>query len=116
MAIIPWDNLSDKDFFIKKRPLIDVYETDEAIIAEISGFDGEPTDLDISICLGRLIIKGRFATKKERKLGRLWEKETREEFFERVIKLPVGADIDNIITTTQNGVMRITVLKALRKK
>ena len=116
MAIIPWDNLSDKDFFIKKRPLIDVYETDEAIIAEISGFDGEPTDLDISICSGRLIIKGRFATKKERKLGRLWEKETREEFFERVIKLPVGADIDNIITATQNGVTRITVLKALRKK
>jgi len=57
MAIIPWDNLSDKDLvFIKKRPLIDVYETDEAVITEISGFDGEPTDLDISIRSGKLII------------------------------------------------------------
>jgi len=117
MVIIPWDNLSDKDLnFTKKRPLIDVYETNEAVITEISGFDGEPTGLDISIRSGRLIIKGRFATKKERKLGGLWKKETREESFERVIKLPVGADIDNIITTTQNGVTRITVLKALRKK
>ena len=117
MAIIPWDNLSDKDFdFTKKRLLIDVYETDEAIITEISGFDGGPTDLDISICSGRLIIKGKFSAKKEKKLGGLLKKEIREESFERVIKLPVGANIDNIITTTQNGVMRITVLKALRKK
>jgi len=117
MAIIPWDNLSDKDLvFIKKRLLIDVYETNEAIITEISGFNGASTDLDISIRSGRLIIKGKFSAKKERKLGGFWEKEIKEESFERVIKLPVGADIDNIITTTQNGVTRITVLKALRKK
>jgi len=116
MAIIPWDNLNDKDFFIKKRPLIDVYETDEAIITEISGFDGEPTDLDISIRSGRLIIKGRFATKKERKLGGLWEKEIKEESFERIIKLPVGVNTNNVTTITKDGVTCVTVLKVLRKK
>jgi len=117
MAIIPWDNISDKDlFFTKKRLLINVYETDEAIITEISGFDGDPADLDISICTGRLIIKGKFSAKKERKLGGLWEKEIREESFERVIKLPIGAITDNMTTVTKDRVTRITVLKALRKK
>ena len=115
MAIIPWDNLSDKDLgFIKKRPLIDVYETNEAIITEISGFNGTPEDLDISICSGRLIIKGKFSVEKERKLRGLWRKETREEFFERVIKLPIGVNTDNISTITKDGITRVTVLKSIK--
>ena len=115
MAIIPWDNLNDKDLaFIKKRPLIDVYETDAAIITEISGFDGELTDLDISIRSGRLIIKGKFSAKKKRRLKGLLEKKNREESFERVIKLPAGANTDNITTTIKDGITHITVLKSIK--
>ena len=115
MAIIPWDNLNDKDvFFTKKRLLIYVYETNEAIITEISVFNGTLADLDISICSGKLIIKGKFSAKKERELGGLWKKEMREESFERVIKLPVGANTDNITTTTKDGITRVTVLKSIK--
>ena len=115
MAIIPWDNLNDKDlFFTKKRLLIDVYETNEAIVTEISGFNGTPADLDISICSGKLVIKGRFSAKKEKKLGDFLKKEIREESFERVIKLPPGANTDNITTTTKDGITRIIVLKSIK--
>jgi len=117
MAIIPWDEFEYPDLGSREVfPAIDVYETENKIVAEIRGFRGKPDGLDIFIRKGVLYIKGDSSAKEEKKGKGFWKKKVMEESFERVIQLPAGIDAAAAEGTLSDGIIRVSVPKEKGKE
>jgi HSP20 family protein len=113
MAIIPWSGSDNSGNILSGHlPVIDVCETGDSIIVNIRLAGMDPGDIDISVSSGFLKIKG-VSTEKEEKQGKgHWKKEIHKESFERVIKLPIDVNEDEIEATADKGSIRIIVPKS----
>lgn len=130
MTLIPWKPFydldkffEDDDFFLpvfssKKinEPLMDIYETDKNIVAEMNVAGFNPENIDISIENGVLKVKGQTEEKKEDKEKNYWRKEIRKGSFERMIKLPKEVLEDKVEATYENGILKIILPKAEQQK
>ncbi len=116
MAIIPWEKFEGFDFGSRElSPVIDVYETETSITAEIRGFKGSLGSLDVSIRNGILVMKGEWGAEEEKKRKKLWKKKAVSGSFERVVQLPAGIDAASAEATAENGIVRIRIPKAKGK-
>jgi HSP20 family protein len=116
MAIIPWNGPDIGNFSSAKRfPRIDVRETETAIIAEIGEFKVSPESFEISIRSGILFIKNELLCEDGKAIGKFRNKNKTERNFEKVVKLPVGIDVQASRAVVENGIIRVTVPKAKGK-
>lgn len=99
----------------KPMPMMDVYETDKNVVAEIEipGFD--PEKVDVSVENGVLRVSGRTEEKKEEKEKGYWRKEIRKGSFERMVRLPVAVKENAVDATCEKGVLKIVMPKAETK-
>ncbi len=126
MALIPYDSFKDIDKFfgeeddwflpITKResiPEMDVYETEDSVIAEVSTPGMSLEDLDVSIDEGVLKIKGERSEEVEDKSEEkgYYRKEIRRGAFERVVRLPSNIDEDNIKARYEDGILKVEIPK-----
>lgn len=125
MPIIPWKPFSDLDRFFEDddwflpivprwdliKPAMDVYETDEDVVAEVSIPDFDPEKIDVSVKDGVLTVNGKIDEKKEEKEKGYWRKEIRRGSFERMIRLPVAVKEDAVDATYEKGVLKIVIPK-----
>jgi len=125
MALIPWKPFSgldkffdDEDWFfpvIPNTPMVDIYETDKNVIAEI-GLPGiDPNKVDISIENQILRITGSLEDKKEEKKKNYWRKEIKKGSFERAISLPTAVKEDKANAVYDKGILKITMPKLTTK-
>jgi len=125
MALIPWkpfDDLdrffSDEDWFLPiKRgfqggPLMDVYETEKEVVAEVSLPGVDPEKVNISIEDNVLRVSGMREEKTEEKKKGYWRKEIRKGSFERAVQLPAAVKEDGVEATYEKGVLKIVMPKA----
>ncbi len=116
------DFFSDDDWFFpvfQKRdasPEIDVYETDKAVMAEISAPGMTVEDLDVSVENNLLKVKGEKEEKKEDSEKGYYRKEIRKGSFERVVRLPSNIDESKVTAEYKNGILKVEIPKAERKK
>jgi len=101
---------------VRDGPLMDLSETEDAliIVAEVPGMD--PEDLEISITDNILTIKGEM--KKEVIEGNedYHRMERRHGFFSRSIRLPCKVFIDDIKAIYKKGVLNIVMPKCKPEK
>jgi len=128
MAIIPWkpfDELdrffSDEDWFLpvlprfQAGPVMDVYETDKNVVAEVSLPGVDPKKVDVSVKNGVLRVSGGSEEKTEEKKKGYWRKEIRKGSFERAIRLSSEVQEDKVDATYEKGVLKIIIPKTKAK-
>lgn len=93
-------------------PLVNVWEDENTVYAELDLPDVDPAKLDVSVNEGnRLTVSG------ERKAPEVpeaaWVRQERPfGLFSRVVELPYMVDADRVDANYENGVLRITLPKS----
>ncbi len=76
--------------------------------AELPGLDDDD-DVDVSVDDGRLTISGTREHRSEHKEQDSFHSEFRYGSFERTIRLPAGAQVDEILATYDDGILEVRV-------
>ncbi len=127
MALIPYEPFKeienffgDDDWFFpvksKQRisaPEMDVYETEDSVVAEISAPGMDPADLNVTINNDLLKIKGEREEKEEDKDKErgYYRREIRRGSFERAVRLPSNIDKGNIKAKQEKRNLKIEIPK-----
>ncbi len=129
MALIPWKPFSglenffeDEDWLLpiiprsqSNAPVMDVYETEKDIVAEVNLPGVDPNKIDVSVEDQVLRISGATEEKKEEKKKGYWRKEIRKGSFERAIRLPAPVKEDKVEAVYDKGVLKIIMPKLSSK-
>jgi HSP20 family protein len=97
-------------------PSMDVYETEDKIVATLELPGIEPDNVDVSVEDSTLTISGRREFSNEVKEDGYHRVERRHGSFTRAITLPQTADTEKVNATFDNGVLTIEVSKAEKAK
>ena len=97
-------------------PAVDVYQTKEAVTAEMSLAGVSPEDVDVAIEDNVLTVKGKIERKTEIDEKDYYRKEMRFGSFYRTIPLPVAVKEEGAKAKSENGVLKITIPKAPETK
>jgi HSP20 family protein len=97
-------------------PSMDVYETDDKIVAKLELPGIEPEEVDVSVEDSTLTIGGRREFSDEVKEESYRRVERRYGSFTRAITLPETADTEKVNANFDNGVLTIEVAKAEKAK
>ncbi len=95
-------------------PLVDVYETAESVVVRLDLAGVDPTRTEIHAEPGRLLVRGvRDEQPSEpREQRRVYHTlEIPQGRFERVLSLPVGADVSAASAAYRDGILEITLPK-----
>jgi HSP20 family protein len=130
MALIPYepfneidDFFGDDDWFFPVRskrimsaPEMDVYETEDSVVVEISAPGMDPKDLTVTIDNDLLKIKGEKEEDKEEKDKErgYYSREIRRGSFERAVRLPSNIDEEKIKARHEKGILKIKIPKIER--
>ncbi len=130
MDIIKWSPFRDidrlfeeEDFFPvipalsrKSKPAVDVYQTKNDVVAEVSLAGVDPKDVKVSVENDILTIRGETKKEKETKEKDYYCKEIRSGSFVRSISLPAHVKADKAQAESKDGVLKITIPKDEKKK
>jgi HSP20 family protein len=96
--------------------LVDFKETDEAfqVKAEVPGFAAK--ELEISAEPRRLTVVGKKESKEEKKTGKTVYSEINSNQIFRVVEFPADVNTDKISATLKDGVLEVTLPKAVATK
>jgi HSP20 family protein len=94
-------------------PAVDVYETKEEVIVELSVPHIDPKNVDVSIENNVLHIKGSTEKKTEVEDKDYYRREIRAGSFYRTIPLPTAVLSEKASANHENGVLKITIPKAV---
>lgn len=97
-------------------PAADVYETKDAVIAEVTIPHIDPDNVEISIKNNVLNIKGTTEKKTEVEEKNYYQKEIRTGSFFRAIPLPASVISDKTSAVHEDGVLKISMPKTKDKK
>lgn len=84
-------------------------DTDLVIRLEVPGM--EPSELDVQVHDGQLIVRGEKRVRQEETRGRYHVLECAYGRFERVVPLPVSVDQDKAKAKYRHGVLRVSLPK-----
>lgn len=97
-------------------PAMDVYETDDKIVAKVELPGIEPGDVEVSVEDSTLTISGERELSSEVKEEDYHRVERRYGSFSRAITLPQTADTEKVQATFDKGVLTVEVGKTERAK
>ncbi len=114
----------DEDFFFPVfrkgafEPEMDVYETDNEVVAELSVPDIDPNNINVSVEGDVLKVNGEFEEKDEEgEEGKsYWKREIRKGSFSRAVRLPARVDDDKAEAVYEKGVLKVTLPKATQEE
>lgn len=117
-----FDRFLDDDFFMPvwgKRgiaPAIDLYETENEVVAEVGipGFD--PKKVNIEIENNVLHIRGEEQQEVEDKDRGYYRKEVRRGAFARSVSLPTEVESGKVNATCEKGLLKIVMPKSEKVK
>ena len=128
MDIVKWspfremDRFFDEDFFPafpamsgKALPSLDVYQTKDSVVAEVSLAGVDPKDVEANVENDILTVKGETKKEKETKEKDYYCKEIRTGSFRRSVALPVHVKSGEAKAESKDGILKITVPKAEKK-
>jgi len=102
----------NKEITSHMQPLLDVYESDDTIVASLDLPGVEKKDVEVSMSNGFLTISGeRKNISSESGEGRIWQ-ETSFGTFKRTFELTEAVVEDKIKAQFKNGVLKISLPKA----
>jgi HSP20 family protein len=102
-------SILNKEITSHVQPLLDVYETDNTIVASLDLPGVEKKDVEVSVSNGFLTISGE--RKNISSEGRIWQ-ETSFGTFKRTFELTEAVVEDKIKAQFKDGVLKISLPKA----
>lgn len=111
-----WDDWFKAETELFRQIPLEILDKDDGLIirAEVPGFTAE--ELEISLEPALLTIRGTHKDAKEKKDEKSLYSEMHEKEIFRRIALPVNVVTDNATATLNDGVLEITVAKAVEAK
>jgi HSP20 family protein len=109
-----FENSWDKDI-TNFSPAMDVYQTDDAVVVEMTLPDVDPDKVDIEVSDDVLTISGQNEHQSEVDEKNYYRREIRRGAFQRSISLPAHVNGDEAKAIYENGVLKISVPKEERK-
>lgn len=114
--LLPSGERAIEKFEGRRKPFIDVFETDKEVVATADMPGLEKNDININITEDRLEISAETKHEEEKKDKGYVYKERRGESYYRSVYLPAQVDPDNAKATYNNGVLEIKMQKTDVKK
>ena len=105
ISLMPWES-SELAF------PVDLYESDDKLVAKATLPGVKPEDVDISISGDVLTIKGETKSQEEVKRENYHRQEIRYGAFARSIPLPTKVDFDKTEAVFEEGILTVTMPKA----
>jgi HSP20 family protein len=99
-----------------KAPAVDLYETENEVVAEVSIPGMDPKQVNVEIENNVLHIKSDEQEVREQKDKGYYKKEVRRGMFARSIALPVEVDADKVTAHSEKGILRISMPKSEKAK
>lgn len=128
MAIVRWEPLSmrpwsrfplweDNDWGQETGDSLNLYETDEDIVAE-ANIPGIPEkDIEVNVEGGVLTIRGEATSQDEEKeKGRQYYRKMEKRSYHYATTLPRAIKAEQAVAEVENGVVRVTIPKAEAEK
>lgn len=94
------------------RPLIDLFETDDMLVAivELAGVDQDALDITVE---GRLLaVRGQRTLGSEQQPSSYHVMEINHGLFERIVPLPTSVDPEGTSANVRNGMLEVCMPKA----
>ena len=115
------DRFFDEDFMLPvlprmSSPALDLYETDNDLVAEVSIPGIDPKKVNVEIENNVLHIKGGEDYEREDKGKGYYRKEVRKGNFARSLGLPIEVEADKVKAVCEKGIMKIVMPKAEKAK
>jgi HSP20 family protein len=99
------------EHFYVGAPAMDVYQTSDSVVVEITLPGVKPDDTHINVSGGVLTIRGDTKTEKDVKGATYHMRERRDYSFNRSVVLPCEVDSDKAKAEFEDGVLTITLPK-----
>jgi len=97
-------------------PRVDVYEKDNNIIVEAEIPGAKKEDIEVKIRDNNVIIKGEVKKEEEKKEENYYRSERFYGVFERVLPLPAEIKTEEAKAEFENGILKLTLPKAVSEK
>jgi HSP20 family protein len=97
-------------------PALNAYDEGDHVVVEAQLPGMQPEDIDVSVEQGVLTIQGEMKADQEREERNYLFREHRTGRFSRSVRLPETIDSDGVKATYEQGVLRLTLPKAVRTK
>ncbi|HYE22761.1 MAG TPA: Hsp20/alpha crystallin family protein [Verrucomicrobiae bacterium] len=97
-------------------PAVDLYETENEIVAEVSIPGIDPKSINVEIENNVLHIRSEERSETEDKGRDYYRKEVRRGMFARSIGLPVEVDADKVSASSEKGILKIVMPKSEKAK
>lgn len=115
------DRFFEDDFFMPvlgrlQAPAVDLYETDNEVVAEVSIPGIDPKKVEVEIENNVLHIRGKEEAIIEDKNKDYYRKEVKRGEFARSIGLPVEVDSDNVKAISERGILKVVMPKSEKVK
>lgn len=115
------DRLFADDFFMPlagrvPSQAVDLYETDNEVVAEIVIPGIDPKNVNVEIENNILHIRGEGEQVLEDKSRDYYRKEVRRDAFARSLALPVEVDADKVSASAERGVLKVVMPKTEQAK
>ena len=129
MDIIKWSPFRDIDKFFegedffpvipaisrKSKPSMNIYQTKENVVAEVSLAGVDPKDVEVSVENDILTLKSETKKEKEIKEKDYYCKEIRSGSFIRSMGLPAHVKADKAQAESKDGILKIIIPKDEKK-
>lgn len=117
------DRFFEDDFFMPvmgrmaaRVPAVDLYETENEVVAEVSVPGLDPKKVSIEIENNVLHIRGEEEVEQENRDRGYYHKEVRRGSFTRSIGLPLEVDTDKVTAKCENGMLKVVMPKSEKVK
>lgn len=100
---------NNKEFFLRVKPVVDIYETNEAVIIRAEMPNVAKDDLRVQVNNRILHIQGKKQSIPEQ--GEFIWRETSDVIYERFFELQDDLDQENIKASYEAGILKITLPK-----
>lgn len=99
-----------------RTPRMDIYETENNVVAEFELPGVKPDDIEVEVKEGHLKVEAKTKKEKEEKGKGFYKREIGESIFKRIVPLPAEVQEEKAEAEYENGILRVTIPKVIPKE
>lgn len=111
-----WEEWARFRFPAIRTPRMDIYETDDKVVAEVELPGVDPKNIEVEVKDNVLKIEAKSEEKKEEKGKGYYKREIGAKYFKRQVLLPTEVVEEKAEAEYEDGILKVTIPKAKPKE